>query len=758
MMLSYLDKNLDAKARARHLLSMLNLREKVGQLNQTLYGFRSYERREDNKAILTEEFREACRHWGGLGVFYGLYRADPWTQKNLSTGLDRREMIDLYNDVQREVISQSRFKIPVLFSQEAPHGPVQLDSYLLPVNLAAGAAFNPDLYRRACAVAARELNESGVHLALVSMLDVLRDPRWGRSEECYSEDPYLSAAYARAAVSGYQGDRLEGGDEGVYVVAKHFAAQGEGTGGINASAARIGERELREIHVPPMAAAAKAGAAGVMAAYNEIDGIFCHANDWLLRDLLRGELGFDGIVMADGIAIDNLNVMTGDTVESAALALRSGLDVSLWDVAFTRLEEACERYPELVSYIDEACERVLHLKFAGGLFDQPFIEHESAAVYTSKEEPAALNLARESIVLLKNDNGTLPFTKETGKTVAVIGPHINDVYTLCGDYTPYLNPANCRSIADGMTGYGEILAEEGTGILRRNQAGLERALELAGRADALVLTVGGSSSRFGGGNFAANGALDASQGDVDCGEGVDMADIELSDAQLELFRELRKLTRERGIPLVTVVVAGRPYAIPEIAAETDALLYSFYPGPEGGQAIADVIYGLAPAGRLPVSLPRSSAQIPVAYNAKASYQARYSDSEAAPLFGFGDGLTYTTFELITAGLSATSIKEDETVDLELEIKNTGTLAAAVVPQLYIRRRRSAVVPRVRELKAFAKSMIAPDETATITLCLAADDLKIWSRGRAWELEPGIVDLELRDQGKILWSGVLEIQA
>ncbi len=757
-MQTYLDKSLDAKTRARHLLDLMSLREKVGQLNQTLYGFRSYERGEDQKAVLTEEFRDACRYWGGLGVFYGLYRTDPWTKKDQKSGLSRREMIELYNEVQREVMAQSRFNIPVLFSQESPHGPVQLDSYLLPVNLAAGAAFNPELYREACAVAAEQLRKSGVHFALVSMLDVLRDPRWGRSEECFSEDPYLSAVYARASVLGYQGDILEGGEEGLYVVAKHFAAQGEGTGGINASSARIGERELREIHIPGMAAAAKAGAAGVMAAYNEIDGIFCHANEWLLRDLLRGELGFNGIVMADGIAIDNLNAVTGDTVESAALALRSGLDVSLWDEAFTHLEDACERYPELTEYVDASCLRVLELKFACGLFDQPYLEHESVPLYTSTEKPASLNLARESIVLLKNDNETLPFTKESGKKVAVIGPHINDVYTLCGDYTPYLNPAYCTSVVDGLSAYGEILAEEGTGILRRNQAGLEHALELASEADAVVLTLGGSSSRFGGGNFAANGALEGSQGQVDCGEGVDVADIALPDAQLELFSEVRKLTCERGIPLVTVVVAGRPYAIPEIAAETDALLYSFYPGPEGGRAIADVIYGLAPGGRLPVSLPRSSAQIPVPYNVKASYPTRYSDSEAAALFSFGYGLTYTSFELLGAELSASCIGEDEYVDLKLEIRNTGNLSAAAVPQLYVRRRRSAVVPRVKELKAFGKQVIASGETARMTLRLFSEDLKIWSRKRVWELEAGTIELELCDEGKVLWAGELEIRA
>lgn len=749
-MQAYLDKSLEAQKRAEDLLSLLSLREKVGQLNQTLYGFQSYER-EEGKAVLTESFREACRHWGGLGVFYGLYRSDPWTQKDYDSGLNRREMVELYNEAQRIVIEQSRFSIPVLFSQESPHGPVSLDGYLLPVNLAAGASFNPDLFREACSIAGRELNDCGVHLSLVSMLDVLRDARWGRCEECFSEDPFLSAEMAKAAVIGYR-------EGGTAVVGKHFAAQGEGTGGINASSARIGERELREIHVPPMKAIADAGVAGVMAAYNEIDGVFCHQNPWLLKTLLRDELGFDGIVMADGIAIDNLNSVTGDPVESAAAALRSGVDVSLWDQAFTKLEEACRRYPELIDRINEACLRVLSLKFSSGLFDQPFLAVEEAPVYTVSEYPASLELAKESIVLLKNDKKLLPLDPDKIQRLAVIGPHVRDVYTLCGDYTPYLKAEQCRSIADGMAEYTEVFVEEGSGITSRNGQALEQAVHLAREADAVVLTLGGSSSRFGESSFAANGALSGTLGDVDCGEGVDVADVSLTQAQLELFEVVRAVTSSRAIPLVTVIVGGRPYAIPSVAEQTDALLYSFYPGPMGGKALADIVFGTSPAGRLPVSLPRSNTQIPLYYNVKASYKQRYADLDATPLYGFGEGLTYTDFELKSVSCSASEIRAGETLSIDCELANVGEREAAAVLQLYIRETRSSRVPRVRELKAFKKQSIQAGGTADIRLDLAAEDLKVWSVAGEWQLETGRLHLEIKDQGKLLWEGEIQILA
>lgn len=341
-------------AEAKELLDKMTLQEKIGQLNQKLYGFGIYERNGEEISF-SQEFEDEVEKYGGLGTLYGLYRADPWSQKNYENGLYGENAVKAYNKMQEYVLENSRLRIPALLSTECPHGHQALDSYLLPVNLNMGATFNTELIHSAYSVCGKQLREMGVDLALISLLDVVRDPRWGRSEECFSEDPYLCSKMAEQIVKAVQ-------DEGVSVVAKHFAAQGECTGGINASAARIGERELREIHLPAMKACADAGVDGVMAAYNEIDGVFCHANRHLLTDILRDEMGFEGVVMADGCAIDQLNVVTGDCVHSAAAALRAGVDIGLWDEAYGRLEEALENGYITEEDIDRAVLRVLELK------------------------------------------------------------------------------------------------------------------------------------------------------------------------------------------------------------------------------------------------------------------------------------------------------------------------------------------------------------------------------------------------------------
>lgn len=429
----YQNAALSPEERAKDLLGKMTLQEKVGQLNQRLYGFRIYER-EDEKFTLTEEFKEEVNRMGGLGTLYGLYRADPWADKDEKTGIVLELSAKAYNMVQKYVIEHSRLGIPMMMSTECPHGHQALGGGLLPVNLAAGATFDPELLLEGYRACGKQLKSGHVELALMSALDVARDPRWGRSEECYSEDPCLAAAMAKAAVTGMQ-------STGVGSVAKHFCAQGETTGGVNASAARIGERELREIHFPPAKACCEAGVEGIMAAYNEIDGVYCHRNAWLLRDVLRGEMGFDGIVMADGLAVDFLKNTEGDTLHAAVAARSAGVDVSLWDEAFGRLGEAVEKGLLDESQIDEAVLRVLKLKFEKGLFEHPYMEENMLSPEEAGIPEVSLALARESAVLLKNEETVLPLAKKY-KKVAVIGYHAADRYCMLGDYTPRFRKTN----------------------------------------------------------------------------------------------------------------------------------------------------------------------------------------------------------------------------------------------------------------------------------------------------------------------------
>ncbi len=752
---AYQNVELTPEERAKDLLSRMTLREKVGQLNQRLYGFTGYERRGE-EIIPSAELEEEAARYGGIGVLYGLYRADPWSKRDEKTGIPPRLARRAYNAVQRSVLKHSRLKIPVLMSSECPHGHQAVGGYLLPVNLCIGATWNPDLLKDAFSVCARQMNGVGVDLALISVLDVLRDPRWGRSEECYGEDPFLSARMAESAVHGCQ-------ENGVSAVAKHFCAQGEGKGGVNASAASIGPRELREIHVPSAAACCRAGVAGIMAAYNEIDGVPCHANPGLLNGILREELGFDGIVMADGTAVDRLDVVTGDTVKSGALALRSGVDVSLWDMGFSHLEEAVQSGYVSEERVDEAVLRVLKLKFARGLFEHPYLD-ESAETeeFTYTAYPQSLELARQGVVLLKNENALLPLNPRRYARIAVIGPNADDRYAQIGDYSPPVPAQDAVTVLQGLEELagGQVRYARGCGLFDGSDAELEAAVSLAVQSDLVVFVPGGSSSRFSSANFDINGAaLVDGPLQMDCGEGVDCADLRLCGRQEELFSRLSAL----GKPIVTVLIGGRPYAVPEIAQGSSAFLTAFYPGPMGGRAIAQILFGTSePAGRLPVSMPRASGQLPVYYNPRDSYHAMgYHDLPDTPLYAFGDGLSYTDFACENVSLSSDAIQVDtlknNPVTVAFRIRNTGARAGWTVPSLYIHGLTGSVVRRRKELKAFGKRFLQPGETAEFTFRIGEEELAIWNDQMRFAAEPGAVQLVLEDGGKRLWEAQLILE-
>lgn len=741
----YLDKNRTPEERARDLLSRMTLREKAGQLAQKLFGFQCYDL-EGGEISLSREFMDEVERCGGLGTLYGLYRADPWSKRDFTNGLTGTGAKRAYNLAQRYVLEHSRLGIPMLLSSECPHGHQALDGYLLPVNLAAGAAWNPALLREAYRVCGEQLKELGVDLSLMSMLDMLRDPRWGRSEECYSEDPFLSASMARAAVEGCQ-------SQGVEAVAKHFCAQGETTGGVNASAARIGPRELREIHLPVMKACCEAGVGGVMAAYNEIDGVFCHANRELLQDILRGELGFTGLVMADGIAIDRLDQLTGSHAASAALALSSGVDVGLWDEAFSHLEEAVEQGLVSEDVLDKAVLRVLELKFRRGLFEEPYLEETPPKAFSYESYTESLELSRQSPVLVKND-GLLPL-KRSG-SVAVIGPNADAVYNQLGDYTPAQRPGAGVTLLEGLREElgCEVPFELGCTVCGGETEGIPRAVELAEKSDVVILVLGGSSSRFAGAVFDSNGAaVVTGRTEMDCGEGVDSPSLALPGAQEELAKRIFAL----GKPVVTVVIAGRPYAIPEICERSQAVLYAFYPGPMGGKALAEILLGrLSPSGRLPASLPKSAGHLPCYYNYKSS---------AAPkddpwVYPFGYGLSYTSFAFSELSfpkeLSVRELQEGKTAEISFTVENTGGMDAYAVPQLFLQKPRGSTVHRVRELKAFDKVFVPAGERLRCTLALTESSFSFFNAQMSFEVEEGEYRLLLEEGGTVIGEAVFHV--
>ena len=728
-MYPYQDKTLSPELRAEDLVSRMELREKVGQLTQRLYGWQAFEKNGE-ELTLSQIYKDEVDRYSGLGTLYGLHRADPWSGKDFSTGLTGTLSTRAANMIQKYAIEHSRFGIPVLLSSECPHGHQALDGFLLPVNLAAGCSFDPDLFEEAAKVSGQQLKAMGIHLALVSALDILRDPRWGRSEECFGEDPYLASRMAQAVVRGIQ-------SQGVDVTAKHMCAQGETTGGVNASAARIGERELREIHLPPVKACVEAGVSSFMAAYNEIDGVYCHGNHWLLTDLLRGEYGFRGFVMSDGVAIDQLDAVTGDRMASGALAMNAGVDMGLWDTAFSFLEEAVQKGLVAESRIDEACKRILTVKFRLGLFEHPYVEeNDHWRIFDHDRFDQGRRFAEQTPVLLKNE-GILPLSRK--QKIALIGPNADAIYNQLGDYTPPQREGRGITVRRGLEAAGaQILYHPGCPMFYSDGAMMASAVEAAKEADVIVACLGGSSSRFAiQGEFDSNGALKSQSSiTMDCGENVDSASLLLPGDQLELLEKLKAL----GKPVVTVLIGGRPYEMAAIDRCSDALLCAFYPGPTGGEAIARLLLGdIEPAGRLSVSLPDDGKRLPVYYDHKDSYKPmRYFDGAAAPRYGFGCGLGYTEFayEVTSADSGAVTVC----------VTNTGSRPGYAVPQLYVHRTQGIVTSRL-QLCGFKKLYLAAGESETVTIPIPRESLEQFGFDMKPVLVPGKICWYLRDSGR-----------
>ncbi len=743
-MYPYQNPDLSVEERVADLLSRMTLREKVGQLTQRLYGFTSFVR-EGEEIVFSDEFKNEVEYYSGLGTLYGLHRADPWSAKTFETGLDGVLSTRATNQVQKYVIEHSRLGIPALLSSECPHGHQALDGYLLPVNLAAGASFDPELLGEAAKVAGQQLKEMGIDLALVSALDILRDPRWGRSEECFGEDPYLASCMGSAVVKAIQ-------SVGVDVTAKHMCGQGETTGGVNASAARIGQRELREIHLPPVKACVEAGVSSFMAAYNEIDGVYCHGNPWLLTDLLRGEYGFEGFVMSDGCAIDQLDAVTGDRTASGALALNAGVDMGLWDTGFQMLEDALARGLVTEEKINEACGRILSVKFRRGLFENPYVpETDHWRTYNAENYPQVKRLAEQTPVLLKN-SGILPLSTERPMKLALVGPNADAIYNQLGDYTPPIRPETGYTVRRGLE---ELL--QGTNVELQYHPGcpmfecdydmVRSAVEMAKDCDVIINVVGGSSSRFAvQGEFDTNGAMKKQSAiTMDCGENVDNSSLQLPGAQMALLGAMKAL----GKPVITVVIAGRPYETCFIDQVSDALVYSFYPGLTGGEAIAKLLFGeIEPAGRLNASLPKEAHQLPCYYNHKDSYKPqRYYDGTAKPKYGFGSGLSYTGFDF-----ALVSAPTAENREVTLTVTNTGARPGYAVPQLYLHRTQGAVTSRIRQLCGFKKLYLQPGESKTVTIAIPEDSLRQFDYAMKSVLLPGKIEWFLCDSGETKLDG------
>ena len=670
---------------------------------------------------------------------------------------DAKQTVALVNSIQKYAVKETRLGIPVLFHEEGLHGYAAKDATSFPQAIALASSWDPDLLTRVFAVAAREMRARGVQQVLAPVVDVARDPRWGRIEETYGEDPHLVGRLGIAAVRGFQGDTLPLAPGKVFATLKHMTGHGQPESGTNVGPASISERVLREVFFPPFAAAIKSSnALNVMASYNEIDGIPSHGNYWLLHDILRGEMGFTGSVVSDYEGIEQLQTLhhvEPDFLHAAARAMHAGVDFDLPDgAAYEKLPEALAKGLVTQEQIDTAVRRMLKMKFLAGLFENPYADGKAAAAITNNAEARALAVqaARETTVLLKND-GALPLHDVT--TLAVIGPNAAKV-----DLGGYSNvPNHTVSLLQGIQAKArvKVVSAEGVRITDKgdwysdevkladreaNLARIQQAVQVAKSADQILLVIG------------SNSAVSREAWDKATHLG-DRADIGLIAQQNELAQAMFAL----GKPVVVVLINGAPLSIPEVAGKANAILEAWYPGQEGGTALAEILFGDAnPGGKLPVTIARSVGQLPIYYNQKPTAHRGYMFDSAQPLYPFGFGLSYTTFEISAPRLSASQIKSGDSVVVSVDVRNTGKVAGDEVVQLYLHDVVSSVTRPVKELKGFRRVTLAPGESKVLQFTLDRDAFALWNQEMKRVVEPGAFEIMVGPNSVDLKTTTLEV--
>ncbi|MDR1706867.1 MAG: glycoside hydrolase family 3 C-terminal domain-containing protein [Prevotella sp.] len=719
----YKNPRLSSKERTLNLLSLMTLDEKIGQL-RCLLGWEMY-KKTGNKISHSSKFEELIKTQH-IGMFWAVYRADPWTKKTLINGLNPYSAAGTGNAIQRYAMEKTRLGIPIFMAEEAPHGHMAIGATVFPTGIGQASTWNTDLLQEMGAVISKEIRVQGGHISYGPVIDISRDPRWSRVEESFGEDYVLSAQLATAIVKGNGGGRLQEPNSTITTL-KHFIAYGIPEGGHNGNSAIVGKRELQEVFLPPFEDAIDAGALSVMTAYNSIDGVPCTSNKELLTDILHYDWNFKGFTISDLISIDGLmgnHHVAGSLEDAAALAINAGVDVDLGGNAFAELEKAVKNKKVNIATIDTAVYRVLKLKFDMGLFENPYVDPVLAKEVVRNPGHIALarRVAQESVVLLKNKNGILPLNKNL--KLAIIGPNADNPYNQLGDYTAPQERSDIKTVLDGIKSKlsdSQIEYVKGCSIRDTLHAEIGKAVEAAKRSDIAVVVVGGSSARDFKTDYLETGAAIASTqtlSDMESGEGFDRATLDLLGKQLDLL----KAVKATGKPVVVIYIQGRPLNMNWADEHADALLTAWYPGQEGGSAIADILFGdYNPAGRLPISIPRHEGQIPVYYNKKNPRGHNYVEMSADPLYSFGYGLSYTRFEYKDI---KTVQKDKYSFEVSFTLKNTGSLSGDEVAQLYLRDEVASVVQPVKQLKRFKRVHLAPNEEKIVSFTLTADDLSI----------------------------------
>ncbi|MBM7693794.1 beta-glucosidase [Peribacillus deserti] len=691
------------------LVQKMTLEEKVAQLIQLATPF--YEASKDRGQIT------------GPMVEMGITEDIVTSSGSVLGASGAQEVIN----IQKHHLQNNRLGIPLLFMADIVHG----YKTIFPVPLAIGCSWDLELAEESARIAAKEAAVSGVHVTFAPMVDLVRDPRWGRVMETTGEDPHLNSEFARAFVRGFQGNDLKNQTDRVAACVKHFAAYGAPEGGRDYNTVNMSERQLRESYLPAYKAALDEGCEMVMTAFNTVDGVPASGNKWLMRDLLREEWNFEGVLISDWGAVKELipHGVAEDEKEAAYKALTAGVDIEMMTACYVNhLKDLINEGEISEAVVDESVLRILRLKDRLGLFDAPFrgadVEAEREIVLSNENRRAARELAAKSCVLLKNE-GFLPLDRS--QKVAVIGPFAQNGDIL-GPWSWAGSKEQSVQVLDGLRNKldaSSIYSAEGCGIETITEAQLKDALDTASRADVIVLALGEHSDM---------------SGEAGC-----RADIRLPKVQLELISHLKQL----GKPMAAVLFNGRPLDLHGVIDQVDAVLEAWYPGTEGGAAIADLLYGdVNPSAKLTMSFPYSVGQVPVYYNkfntgrpkdapdAQERYVSQYLDIPNDPLLPFGFGLSYTTFSYHEASLSSQALTVGEPINLSVTVENTGQAAGEEIVQLYIRDVAGEVVRPLKELKAFKKIFLQPGEKKRIDFAITEEQLRYYHSDLSYHSDPG----------------------
>ncbi|MFC2087701.1 glycoside hydrolase family 3 N-terminal domain-containing protein [Bacteroidota bacterium] len=652
--------------------------------------------------------------------------------------------------------NNTRLGIPALqVDVSAMHGILASNATNFPQTIGQGSTWNPELIGKMAEVIAREGSLIGCDQAFSPLCDLARDPRYGRVEECFGEDPFLVAEMSKAFVIGMQGDPVITRDSiparHIISTAKHYVAYSTPIGGINTAPVEVGPRDFRDLHLYPFEKAVReANVYSIMPSYNEVNGIPVHANEILLRDILRKEFGFNGYVFADYGAVEMIqdrHKLTSSKAETALVALKAGVDHEGQDYAYSELINLSKKDKAIEALVDEAVRNILRVKFKVGLFDKPYRapENLSSLVHTKESVSLAREIAEESIILLKNQDNLLPLSFSGLKSIAVIGPNANQVQY--GDYSFKKDNASGVTILEGIRNIAKdkvmINYAKGCGITDLDDSGFQEAIDAATKSDVVILAVGGTSMSQTGDAWRE---LEDEGAYPTCGEGFDRTELTPPGIQSGLIQAIYKT----GKPIVLILVHGRAYSIKWEKENIHAILEAWYPGEEGGNAIARVLFGeIVPSGKLTVSVPQSAGHVPVFYNYKLTgigYYNRpgtpekpgrnYVFSSTDPLFPFGYGLSYTQFEYSDLRIEQNELSETDTVKLTVHVKNIGTVTGKEVIQIYINDKISSVTTPVKVLKGFKKVNIVPNEKVAVNFSIPCKELGLWDKYMNYVVEPG----------------------